>query len=536
MQFNPADIQTIGIGLAAFLTILVAIFIFLSTRKERLGQAMGIMVACGAMWSLFGFLYEIVPGLDLARAMRVVSGMGIVWLSIALVNFSTVYLEERAPISRWGRNMRLFTIVGGALLSFILVGDLFGGRFIVGDLAGPSRQVLAPNAGPLMFVLIAFYILCIAISTVLLTRRVRASVDKSDRHQAEIISFGLIIGLTLGGTRFVPWYGFDSPLLVYMAAGATPLIAVAVFYSIKRYKLFNIELVVAQFLIFALWTFTFFRMLLDKTTATAIPDLGLFVAVLVLGIYLLRSIITEIRTQKDLAQLTIERVKSEFVTIAAHQLRTPLTAIRWAFSSLSPKEVENSFSEEQRRMIELGRGAADNMAFIVNDLLNVARVSNGAIPFSIEPGDIREVVRAGGNLFEEAAKKKNIHLTFDLPQSPLPAMFDRGNLAFAVENLIDNAVKYTPDGGFISVRAIRVGDKILIRVADTGIGISQEDRAQLFEKFHRGKSAALMFTDGSGLGLFIAKKIIEGHGGTLVLASKDGGGTEATISLPTHIS
>ncbi|MHB8660426.1 MAG: sensor histidine kinase [Minisyncoccota bacterium] len=535
MQFNPADIQTIGIGLAAFLTTLITIFIFLSARRERLGRILLVLSASTAVWAWFGFLYEVVSNIALARELRVISVMGIVWIAMSGVNFGAVYMEERVHVGRWDRGVRLFWVIGGSLLTLILIGDLFGGRFIVGGLTGSSRTVLAPNAGPLMAVLIGFYVLCIAVLAILFNRYSHASVDQADRRQTEILSFSFTVGLLLGSTRFVPWYGFDSPVLVFMAACGAPIFVFGIFYSMKRYKLLNIQVVAAQLFIFALWAFTFFRILLDKTVASAIPDIGLFLAVLVLGIYLLRSIIIEIRSQKELAQLTIERVKGEFVTIAAHQLRTPLTAIRWAFNLLSPQDVQNSLSQEQRRTIDLGRSAADNMTLIVNDLLNVARISGGAFQLSIEPGDVREAVRAGGNIFEEAAKRKNIRLTFDLPSSPLSAKFDRGNLALAIENLIDNAVKYTPDGGTVSIRAVREGSTIRISVADTGIGISPEDRAQLFEKFFRGKSAMLMFTDGSGLGLFIAKKIIEEHGGTLSLAPREGGGTEAVIELPDRI-
>lgn len=230
--------------------------------------------------------------------------------------------------------------------------------------------------------------------------------------------------------------------------------------------------------------------------------------------------------------LELDKVKTEFISVAAHQLRTPLTAIRWAFNSLSPKNAITPPSEEQRRTIELGKGAADNMTLIVNDLLNVARISGGTFQFSIEPGDVRDAVRASGNLFEEIARSKNIRLIFEVPAVPLPAKFDRGNLALAIENLIDNAIKYTPNGGSVSVRATREGDKIHITVSDTGIGISRDEQARLFEKFFRGKSAARMFTDGSGLGLFIAKNIVEGHGGTIVLVSGENGGTDATIVLP----
>ena len=545
MHFNPADIQTIGIGLAAFLSTLVAIFIFFSARKERLGRAMGIMTAAVAVWSWFGFLYEVVSDLALARELRVVSVMGIAWISMAMIHFSLSYLEERVPLSRRTRNMMLFIVAGGAFLTLALINDLFGGRLVVGDLLLPTDQALAPNAGPLFSIVVAYYASCVAISAAVLARRARAGADAGDRHQAELIFLTLPIALTLGGTRFAPWYGFDfQPLL---GAFGVPLFAFVALYSIKRYKLFNAEVAAAQLLIFALWTFTFFRMLLNLESETAIFDVGFFVAVLALGVFLLRSITIEIRSQKQLGQLTLERAKSEFITIAAHQLRTPLTTVRWAFNLLLSKDTE-ALSGSQRDLLRQGNSAANTMTLIVNDLLNAARFSGGAPSFDMEPGDVRDAVRAGANLFEEAAGNKHVSFTLDLPPVPLKTVYDRGKLAFAIENLIDNAIKYTQSGGSVSVRASGEGNVILVRVTDTGIGIPDADRAHLFEKFFRGESAARVAPDGSGLGLFMTKSIIEGHGGTVSIVSGAGGpstslnvardaslgtgGTSATVTLP----
>ena len=533
MHFNPADIQTIGIGLAAFLSTLIALFVFLSARAERLGRTMGMMLGAIAVWSWFGFLYEIVSDLALARELRVVSVMGIVWIGVATVNFSVSYLEEHIHLGRWIRNMFFFIIASGALLTLVLIGDLLGGRFIVGDLFSPTDQVLAPNAGPLLAVVIAFYTFCILISGILLAARARTSIDKADRQQAQLIFSSLTIALVLGGTRFAPWYGFDfQPILGALAA---PLFAFVAFYSIKRYKLLNVEVAAAQLLIFTLWAFTFFRMLLNLGNETVMFDIGFFFAVLVLGIFLLRSIVTEIRSQKQLAQLTIEHAKSEFVTIAAHQLRTPLTTIRWTFNLLSSESTE-VLSKDQRDLVQRGNSATNSMTLIVNELLNVARISGGVLHFDMEPGDVREAVRASTNIFEEIAQNKKIKFTYDLPPSPLHATYDRGKLALAIENLLDNAIKYTLSGGSVSLRAVREDNNILITITDTGIGISVDNQPHVFEKFFRGESAMLIAPDGSGLGLFMTKSIIEGHDGTISLPSPPGGGTIATITLPASVT
>jgi len=406
MHFNPADIQTIGVGLAAFLAALTTIFIFFSARDERLGRAMLLLIASATVWSWFGFLYEIVPSIALAREMRVISVIGIVWMSMTEINFALVYLEERIKIGWKGRIAQFFGVGVGTLLTILLIGDLFGGRLIVGDLTLPPDQVLAPDAGPLLAIVIAFYAFAIAISGVLLAMRARAGINKSDRRQAEIIFASIVLALAFGGTRFTPWYGVEYPPFLFLAAGAAPLFIFAAFYSIKRYNLLNVEIAVAQLLIFALWAFTFFRILLDPTARILSLDGVFFIAVLVLGIFLLRSIATEIRSQKELAQLTIERVKSEFVMIATHQLRTPLAAIRGTFDLLSSKDHE-SLSSDQRELIRRGSGATNSMLLIVNDLLDVARLSGGTSHLVIEPGDVRDAVRAGGVLFEEAANHKD---------------------------------------------------------------------------------------------------------------------------------
>jgi signal transduction histidine kinase len=529
LHFNPADIQTIGIGLAAFLSTLISSFIFLSASKERLGRAMGTMLAMIAVWSWFGFFYEIVSNIALARELRAVSVMGIVWLSMATINFALIYLEERRPIGAWEKGLYIAGLTGGAILTLLLGSDLFGTRFIVGDLTAPTNQVLAPHAGPLMAIVIVYYAFCIALSAVFFALRARAGKTHDDRRQAEIIFASLTVALVLGGTRFAPWYGFDfMPVLGGLGA---PLFAYAAFYSIKRYQLLNLQVAVAQLLIFAIWTFTFFRILLSPSLKGAVPDIILFIAVLILGFSLLRSIVIEIRTQKELARLTIEHAKSEFITVAAHQLRTPLTAIRWTLNLLA-NEKGPGLPGEQTALVAQGKSAAENMVLIVNNLLNAERMTKGTADLTLEAGDLREILKSSEELFIQPAKEKNLIFTVSVPATALSAKFDQANLSLAIQNLIDNAIKYTPSGGTVLVRAVREGNTISIKVSDTGIGITPADQPHLFEKFFRSPGAVRMVANGSGLGLFIAKSIVEGHGGTLTLQPRQGGGTDALITLP----
>ena len=527
--FDPAHIQTIGIGLAAFLATVLLVFVFLSARNEKLGRAMLFPLFASVVWAWFGFLYHIVPDMWLARELRVVSVMGIVWLSMSEVHFAAVYLTERVKLGTLAELARRFILGFGVVLTGILAADLFGTRFIVGDLLASPNVVLAPEAGPIMAIVIGFYAVSIAVSGAFLAWRARAGIDRTDQTQALLLFVSMTIGLVLGGTRFTPWYGFDFYPLV--GDIGFPLTAFSMLYGIQRYHLFNVQVVAAQTLVFALWTFTFFRLLLNPSPVAAIPDIALFVTVLILGVFLLHSIVVEMRTQRELAKLTVEKMKSEFVTIAAHQLRTPLAAVRWALSLLLTDSAA-PLGGEQREIAEKGARSADNMMAIANDLLNVARISNSTFQFDIKPGDVRDAVRIAIGLLEEPARAKNIRLTFREPASVPTVSYDRGKLAFAIENLIDNAIKYTQNGGEVTVGISEAKGTMTLTVHDSGVGIAPTDQARLFERFFRGANATHMSPDGSGLGLYIAKTIVEGHGGTIAVASQEGHGTTATITLP----
>ncbi len=132
------------------------------------------------------------------------------------------------------------------------------------------------------------------------------------------------------------------------------------------------------------------------------------------------------------------------------------------------------------------------------------------------------------------AQKKNIVLTSDIPDDLPEVPIDRERMTFAIQNLLDNAIKYTKDAGTVAFSARIENDALVIRVTDSGIGISSEDQGRLFERFFRARKATEMVTDGSGLGLAIAKGIITVHGGTISIESKEDRGSTFTITLPLH--
>src|SRR3989338_6275904 len=441
---------------------------------------MWITLAVASVWAWFGFLYLLVRGLELARDVRVVSVTGIVWLAMSQLYFAGVYLGERVQYGKLVQRMQLAVYSFGAFLTALLVADLFGTRLIVGDLLLPADVALAPMAGPLLGVLIGYYVVCTIFSGTLLAWRARAGVDSSDRNQALALFISMTVGLTLGGTRFTPWYGFDFYPLV--GDIGFPLFVFATFYSIERYHLLNREVAAAQLFIFTLWTLSFFRFLLDTSGQAMLVDGGFFLAALVLGVFLLRSVVMEAKAQREL--------------------------------------------------VDKGNRAADNMMHLVNDLLDMGHIAEGRFTYTFAEGNLGETIRAEAGLFEDIAKQKNVALDVRIADD-LPAIrFDGNRLNLAIQNLVDNAVKYTASGGRVTVAAERSGEGVRITVQDTGIGFTPDEKSRVFEKFFRGSRAVHMSPDGSGLGLFIAKTVVEGHGGRPAVSTPEGKGARFTISLP----
>jgi len=229
---------------------------------------------------------------------------------------------------------------------------------------------------------------------------------------------------------------------------------------------------------------------------------------------------------------SIERMKTEFVSIAAHQLRTPLSAIKWALSLLLEGDV-GELSVEQKSFIEKSYVSNERMIVLINDLLDVARIEEGRYVYKLVPAKLENLAQAAQNACKELAAKRNIKLEYQKPASPLPEiMIDAEKITITIQNLVENAIKYTPPGGQVTISVKHDINKVELSVKDTGVGVSPQQKDRLFTKFFRAANVMRMETDGTGLGLFIAKNIIEAHGGKIWCQSEENKGSTFSFSLP----
>ena len=235
----------------------------------------------------------------------------------------------------------------------------------------------------------------------------------------------------------------------------------------------------------------------------------------------------------------IEQMKTEFVSLAAHQLRTPLSAIKWTLRMILDGDL-GEITREQEDFLQKTYQSNERMIHLINDLLNVTRIEEGRYLFKPALAQIEDVINPIIKSYREEMKRKKITFTFKKPKTRLSKVkIDKEKIGLAIENFIDNALKYTFPGGQVTV-TLKCGKKeIEFSVKDTGVGIPKDQQDRIFTKFFRGANVIRMETEGSGLGLFIAKNIIEAHGGTIWFESKEGRGSTFRFTLPiekTHSS
>ncbi|MDX6556398.1 MAG: hypothetical protein QOD86_2593 [Miltoncostaeaceae bacterium] len=228
----------------------------------------------------------------------------------------------------------------------------------------------------------------------------------------------------------------------------------------------------------------------------------------------------------------MDRMKDEFVATASHELRTPLTSIIGYLEALREGDA-GDLAPEQERFLEVIARNGDRLRHLVDDLLDVARADAG-LALAMSEVDLGEVLAEASQAARPAAVERGIELSV-VAESGAVVTGDRRRLGQVVDNLVSNALKFTPPGGLVSVTVEADGDEVTCEVADTGVGIPAAEQERLFERFYRGSHASSDAVQGSGLGLAIVKMIVESHGGRIELSSEEGRGTRVRITLPAAV-
>lgn len=239
---------------------------------------------------------------------------------------------------------------------------------------------------------------------------------------------------------------------------------------------------------------------------------------------------TELRhTNKKLKEL--DRAKDEFISMASHQLRTPLTSIK-GYISMTLEGDGGTLQPAQTKLLNEAFLSSERMVHLIGDFLNLSRLRTGRFVVERSSVDIAELVAEEVQQLRPTAATKNLKLNFSKPATMPSALLDDNKIRQVVMNFIDNAIYYTPKDGTVEVELTSQVGEIIFKVKDNGIGVPKNQQHHLFSKFFRADNAKLARPDGTGIGLFMAKKAIVAHSGALIFESKEGKGSTFGFRLP----
>ncbi len=516
----------------AIIALIVGGFVFYKNRSLVTLLLLLLTLSFGA-WSFLSLLTWV--GVDSRNIMFVWSFFPAIYVAIYVLSFYFFYTfvtKQDAP---------LFTkfVLLLALLPVIILGvtGVYLDSFNVDTCEAVENGVFT----------FYYYALCLVIFLWILALGILEIFTTESREEKKKI-FLLMLGLELFLLSFflssaVASYIDNFFLEQYGLFGMTIFI-VFLSYLIVQYKAFEIKLIGAQALTIALVMIIAAQFTYVRLPVSYVLNGIALVLVLTAGYYLIRSIKQEVKRKEELEALTenlsranarlkeLDTAKSEFISIASHQLRTPLTAIKGYVSLL----LEGSYgvlSQDSRDVLDKVYSVNDRLTHLVEDLLNVSRIEAGRIQYDFRPVQLADILTELYDGFMLNAKSKSLDVSLQLPTPPLPKILaDPNKIKEVVSNLIDNSIKYTPEGS-VTITLAAVGQNARITIADTGIGIKPEDKPNLFSKFTRSKETSRMVVGGAGLGLYVGKNFIDAHKGRIWADSEGPGkGSQFIVELP----
>ncbi len=350
-----------------------------------------------------------------------------------------------------------------------------------------------------------------------------------------MFSIGNILGSATGNWQFAHIGLFTVPIFLSIFS-----------YSIIKFATFKIKLFSTVAFVFALVALNFSTLFITDINTYRTVGIVVLIFVCVFGLLIVRTTQKEIKQREQIenlankleranARLTqMDKQKSEFVSIASHQLRSPLTSIA-GYASLLREGNYGTIPQRMLEPLERMEQSARFMAEAIEDFLNVSRIESGNMKYSLSDFNLRETVEYIADDIRPEALRKGLVLIFRTNMTSKGVIHaDTGKIQQILHNLISNALKYTPKGTInVVVRDDKTQKRIYVDIVDTGIGMDSETLHSIFQKFERGKSANTVNVKGTGLGLYVALKMAEAMGGTITAHSEgEGKGSRFTIELP----
>lgn len=514
----------LSLGLALYLT-------FTSWRVRIAKYLVYLCLALGA-WSTGYFLWQISVTESVALFWSRALMMGAIFTSISFLHLVIVFLE--LDKKRFYKKL-LITLY---IPSFFWVFANFTPYFV----SGVEQKMFFkfwPTPGFLYHPFLLLFGFQTAYASFLLYRAYKKSVGIIKKQ-----TFILLLGITLtfigGSTNYFLWY--NIPIAPW-GNGVASIYAILSVYAIMRYQFLNVKVVSAEIFAGAFLVMSVVDALLSGTQPEFIFNSIIILLVGLFGFILVRSVKKEVKQKEELAILAksmeqanlrlqeLDKQKTEFLSIASHQLRTPLSILKGYIELIQ----DGAYGKPTAKMIQILTdmdSSNERLVKLVDEFLDISRIEQGRTKYSYEESDIGEIVSSVVKELKDRATNKGLGISWKVPAKKLIVYMDLEKVRHVVFNFIDNAIKYSLKGEILVVLEMVEGNCV-VRVKDTGIGFNKVDQANFFQKFYRGENVKGTNVNGTGLGIYVCKKFIEMHGGEVWATSKGlGKGAEFGFSIP----
>lgn len=527
------DLLSVGIAIAA--TGILGFSVYFNNTKSITNRTFLLFTLITGVWGVLNYASYRVTDLTLAFwFLRGEIFFG-TWHSLAIFQLLYVFPQERKAFPSW------YKIILIPIVLIISLSTLTPLVFFDIDQVSASGQIVTLKAGPLLpfFGLLVFG-LVIGSLLILLKKTHLAAVAEQAKFKLLLLGSSVTFFLILLLNFILPAF-FDNPYFIPYGAIFTFPFVILTSYAIIKHGLLNIKVVTTEILTFILAVVTFSEIIFATELSQIIFRSSVFLLVLVFGILLIKGVRKEVEQREKIEILATEltlandklreldKQKTEFLSIASHQLRAPLTAIK-GYSSLLLEKSFGEISEKVRGAVDVIFQSSQKLVTVIEDFLNITRIELGKMKYEMAQVDLKQLVETAVKELHNQIAAKGLELKVNIPTGlDFKINADAGKIAQVIGNLIDNATKYTKQGSItISLSKPLGTSKVRLEVVDTGIGMTPGAHAQLFQKFTRATDAGKVNIIGTGLGLYVAKQIVEAHHGR-IWAESPGPGKGSTF-------
>ena len=529
--------------ISAVLFFSMGAFVFLKDKKSIINTTFALVCLVTVWWQFSWFILFNTSDSLVAEFLVRIGYMGIILIPVAFFHFFIYFLEQKNSL--FDKYLLFFSYIISLIFEITLwVSDFFIDGYYI------YSWGFYPKAGYLhIFYLALLTILALRILYLLFIRLKKKNELSFDKYnQAKYILIGMVFYI-IASADFVTNYGLE----IYPTGFLFIMIFLGMIaYTIVKFKLMNIKVIATQMLAVAITLITLTEIFKTGSLGGLIIRLLIFIITLLFSFLLIRSVLKEVKRREEMENLArqlseatkklqkaniqlkrLDEAKSEFISIASHQLRTPLTAIKGYGSMILEGDFGELKDPKQRDAVNKMVVSSDRLRNLVENLLNISRIESGRLKFDFQNIQLTDLIKDAVDDLRKSAEEKGLYLKFQEPQIKLPLVYaDDEKIRQIVINFVDNAIKYTAEGG-IDVTLEQGGNNLICCVKDTGMGVSKEEQVSLFKKFSRGKDAFSVNTKGTGLGLFVADKMIKTHKGRVWVESEgEGKGSKFCFSLP----